>query len=140
MKFSIGKPFLRSCGNFRTSEEIGVEEASSTPVEWNKFAAYVLIMVLFFSIQCSTHGVEKLYSKILIRNRVGEGKIVSTFVQTLPFKITGFPWTGEGVLIGLHTDPVNIPTSGEIRDQWNGPFAVKQFRDVSLHPPTKLLT
>ena len=41
------KPFMRSGRNFQTSEEIGVEEGSSTPVERNKF----------FSI-CSTHGVE----------------------------------------------------------------------------------
>ena len=41
------------------SEEIGVEVASSTPVERNKF----------FNI-CSTPGVEQLYSKILFRNGV----------------------------------------------------------------------
>ena len=51
--------FLESGGNFQTSEEIGVEVASSTPVERNKF----------FSI-CSTPGVEQLYSKILLRNRI----------------------------------------------------------------------
>ena len=59
MGFSITKPFLRSGGNFQTSEEIEVEEGSSTPVEGNEF----------FSI-CSTPGVEQLYSKILLRNRV----------------------------------------------------------------------
>ena len=46
-------------GNFQTSEEIGVEEGSSTLVERNKF----------FSIY-STPGVEYLYSKILLRNGV----------------------------------------------------------------------
>ena len=51
--------FLESGGNFQTSEEIGVEVASSTPVERNNF----------FSI-CSTPGVEQFYSKILLRNGV----------------------------------------------------------------------
>ena len=51
--------FLESGGNFQTSEEIGVEVASSTPVERNKF----------FSI-FSTPKVEHLYTKILLRNGV----------------------------------------------------------------------
>ena len=61
------------------SEEIGVEVASSTPVERNKF----------FSI-CSTPGVEQLYSKILLRNGVerssGVGVDPYTQYKTVPNK------------------------------------------------------
>ena len=59
MRFFNHQTFHESGRNFQTSEEIGVEVASSTPGERNKF----------FSI-CSTPGVEQFYSKILLRNGV----------------------------------------------------------------------